>query len=78
MTGLNKEEWRRVVADLGQDTGERFDRSWAEFQEFKEIVERQAVALGIAQSTPEFTAFGLAMLEAKEHGEFEALESLVK
>ena len=75
--GLNKEDWRKIAADLGKPTGERFERQWAEFQEFKEIVERQAAILDIAQGTAQFTAFGLAMLEAKEHGEFEAVENLV-
>jgi hypothetical protein len=73
---IDRETMGRVAAEFGV-SGERFAAMWGDFVEFREIVERNAEALGFSKGTGAFSRFGLAMLEAKEHGEREAVEGLV-
>lgn len=73
---LAKVDLAEISAKLGHPR-ERFERQWGEFVEFRDLVQRSAAALGIPQPSPQFSAFGVAMLEAKMLGEFEALETFV-
>lgn len=73
---MDRGEFSRVATHFGMPA-DRFNRLWAEFQEFKALVEKSAAELGIPQPSPQFSRFGLAMLAAKDHGAYEALESLV-
>lgn len=70
---LNKQQARAIAKELGMSET-KFSRTWAQFIEFKEIVERHALILGFIKGTPAFSRYGLAMHEAKNHGEYEAQE----
>jgi hypothetical protein len=73
---LTKADLAELSAKLGHPR-ELFERQWGEFVEFHDLVERSADRLGIPRPSAQFSAFGLAMLDAKRLGEFEALETML-
>lgn len=76
MAHLTKEQLAVLAIHSGVSRG-RFEQQWGDFVEFRDLVQFTAARLGILRPSPQFTTLGLAMLEAKWLGEFEALETLV-
>lgn len=73
---LTKEQMAALALHCGVPRT-KFERQWGDFIEFRDLVQRSAASLGIPRPSPQFSAFGVAMLEAKMLGEFEALETFV-
>lgn len=74
---LTKEQMAALAQHCGHSRA-TFEQMWHEFVEFRDLVQSSAERLGIPRPSEQFSAFGLAMLDAKTLGELQALDGTVR